>query len=590
MQRQSVRLACECERMGKRTFDHATLAFVTAYLLVLAYLFSFYGGQLPLVFFWAPMLAAISLVAWQCTMVESDKWRTGLVLSEVLAIGFLAHMLFVIPTQAGVIGRDVFADLNATEFDMQFGWPLPASLSITGITRTVSEWPLIHFLGIAASRLLGTDLFSVSNPNNIMRWFPSVISMGASLFWYSIAKRIYGRNDVSLLASLGSTMVFYNLMFHSWFVRETLGYVLLFAFLLAFVIASTEASLNLKMKILAILLLIALLFSHHLSFVFALLFLVLVYFLPRLVNRMRTDVPPSLGRHRWEGEMPAGVLLVLGGTMFVAYLIYVGEPIFGLVVDSLQALFEPSVTIVVRSSGTLVSRDRILLTARVALGLVFAIVLVRKILQKRKTLLWDAVGLAWGSITALAVVVTYVVANVVNAGILRLEGFGWPFVLMPASEVTVERRRRLSGVVLITVFVMLNILVIPPYIYDSSAHPDYQVGETSIRYSRALFEAATWFTGNGTIVGDVSTFELFGDFGQRPVVTDFHIFEGNLTSVTNYQWIVLRQENVNVVVSLSGSKVINKISPSVWSLMNSTNALSRVYDNGDVEIFEVTQH
>ena len=125
MRRQSVRLASECERMGKRTFDHATLAFVTAYLLVLAYLFSFYGGQLPLVFFWAPMLAAISLVAWQCTMVESDKWRTGLVLSEVLAIGFLAHMLFVIPAGRAadrVFLFSFFARLNFFSTTRNWQW------------------------------------------------------------------------------------------------------------------------------------------------------------------------------------------------------------------------------------------------------------------------------------------------------------------------------------------------------------------------------------------------------------------------------------------------------------------------------------
>ena len=573
--------------MGIRSFDHATLAFVTAYLLVLAYTFSFYGGQLPLVFFWLPILAAIGLVAWQCTMVESDKWRTVRVLTEVLALGFLVHLLFVVPTQAGVIGRDVFADLKATEYDIQYGWPLPASLPITGITRTVSEWPLIHFLGIAASRMLGVELFSVSNPNNIMRWFPSLISTGVPLFWYSIAKRIYRREDVGLLASLASTLVFYNLMFHSWYVRETLGYVLLFAFLLAFVIASIDAGLSLRMRVLAILLLIALLFSHHLSFVFALLFLMLVYFLPKLGRLVRTEVPELNNSQSGWGRMPAGILLILGATMFVSYLVYVGEPIFGLVVDSLQALFEPSVAIVVRSSGTLLSRDRILLAARVALGLVFAMVLVRKILRKRKTLLWDAVGFAWGSVTALAVVVTYLVANVVNAGILRLEGFGWPFVLMPVSHAGLERRRRAGGVALVVVFIVLNILIIPPYIYDSTAAPDYSVGETSIRYTRTLFEAATWFRGNGTIVGDVSTFELFGDFGQHPVATDFHIFEGNLTGLSNYQWIVLRQENTNIVVSLSGSREISKVSPPVWSLMNSTNALSKVYDNGDVEIFEV---
>src|SRR6266566_174411 len=96
--------------MERHNFNHATLAFITCCILVLAYELSFYSGQLPVAVFWIPFVAAIALVTWQCTMVQSSRSRTVRILAEVLALGFLAHMLFVIPVRAGVIGRDVLDD------------------------------------------------------------------------------------------------------------------------------------------------------------------------------------------------------------------------------------------------------------------------------------------------------------------------------------------------------------------------------------------------------------------------------------------------------------------------------------------------
>ena len=575
--------------MKNHNFEHATLAFITCCLLVLAYALSFDGHQLPLAFFWIPLVVAIGLVVFQCSVVETSSLRVNIVLVEVLAIGTLAHFLYVIPAGAGVIGRDIFADLRATQYDQEFGWPIPASVQVTGITRIVSEWPLSHFLGLAASYLLGIDLFSVSNPNNVMRWFPSVVSLATPLFWYTIAKRLYGRADVGLLASLASSLVFYNMMFHAWYVRETVAYVLLFAFILAFMIASLEPNLALRMKVVAILFLVGLLFSHHLTFLFALLFLTLALLLPNLVGRVLHLKTGSQETSARQAPLPAGVLLLAGATMFLAYLIYVGEPVFKVLVESTQALFAPTIVISVRSSGDAISRDRILLAARLVFGVIFAAFLVRQISRKEKTLGWDILGFAWGVATGLVVGVSYFVANVVNAGILRLEAFAWPIVLLPASHALVGQRGRAVGSMVLVAFIVLNVLIIPPYIYDSTASPAYQDGETSIRYSLALYAAATWFRANGTIVGDVSTFELFGDLGQRQVVTDFQIFQGNLTGISQYQWIVLRQENANVVVSLTGSQTITRVSQSTWDLFNSTDAVSKVYDSGDVEIFRVNQ-
>lgn len=573
----------------KHEFEHETLAFITCILLVLAYAFSFSSHQLPVVCFWIPLVVAVGLVVLQCRAVGTSSSRIGVVLVEVLAIGTVAHLLYVIPVGAGVIGRDMFADLQATQYDQAFGWPMPVSVPATGITRIVSEWPLSHFLGIAASRLLGIDLFSVSNPNNVMRWFPSVVSLGTPLAWYSIAKRLYRRADVGLLASLASSLVFYNIMFHAWYVRETVAYVLLFAFVLACVIASLEPKRALRMRVIATVLLLGLLLSHHLTFLFALLFLALTLLQPLLVSGVHHLRFGPRGAPSRQTHFHAGALLLLGMTMFLAYLIYIGEPVFKTLVDSTQALFQPTITLSVRSSGELLSRDRVLLVARVAFGLVFAIILIRQIVRREHTLGWDILGLAWGAVTGAAIAVSYFFANVANAGILRWEAFAWPLVLIPASHALAQQRRRSIGSLVIVAFIILNVLIIPPYIYDSTASPAYQDGETSMRYTPASYAAATWFRWNGTIVGDVTTFELFGDLGQKQVITDFQIFQGNLTSISQYQWVVLRQENANVVVSLAGTQTITQVSQQTWRLFNTTDAVSKVYDNGDVEIYHVGQ-
>src|SRR5436309_1952130 len=96
-------------RMKNHRFEHATMACITCYLLVLAYLFSFDGHQLPSPFFWIPWIVAIGLVVWQSSVVGNSRSRVNIVLVEVLAIGTLAHLVYVIPVPAGVIGRDIFA-------------------------------------------------------------------------------------------------------------------------------------------------------------------------------------------------------------------------------------------------------------------------------------------------------------------------------------------------------------------------------------------------------------------------------------------------------------------------------------------------
>src|SRR2546426_42662 len=239
--------------LGRR-FGQATLAYMICALLLLAYLFSLQSRPLPLATYWTSILVGIAIVAWQSIHSAGDSTRVSIVLGEIVSLGFITHMLFVIPIPAGV----------------------------------------------------------------------------------------FGGTRVALIASLGSTLVFYNVMFHAWFVEETIAYALLFTFVLAFVVSIMNKRTKTRSRLLAVVLLIGLDFAHHLTFVFALLFLALAVAVPWLIKLARIVGKNTRSLDRAVSTREAGVMLVLAGILFASYLSYIGEPAFKTLVSSLGEVFKPN--------------------------------------------------------------------------------------------------------------------------------------------------------------------------------------------------------------------------------------------------------
>ena len=567
--------------------SQSVLGFATCSLLLAAYLVSLTARPLPLPVYWIPFLSAITIVAWQSTQVLHRRNWIPVILGEVVALGLLGHLLFVIPVQAGVFGRDVFSDLAATRNIEAFGWPIPSLAPIAPLTRSVSDWPLLEFLGIMESQITGTPIFSITDPNNVLRWFPSVLSLVVPLIWYSIAQRIYHRPDISILASLASTLVFYNTMFHSWFVQETLGYVLLFSFVLCFIVPHVAKRSNLRWHGLSLVFLIALGFAHHLTFVFALLFLVVVLLIPKIVAVWTLVRQPAGSPSRVNSPSGSGLMLLLSTVVFVAYLSYIGEPILRTLVNSLADLLQPAVVISVRSYGPAISSDRVLLVIRLVFAVFFTYALLLRAAHRNVTLFWDLFGLLWGASTAGLMVATQSLVRGATPGVLRVEAFAWPLLIIPTSHAVMEAKGVRVLALVLTLFVVVNIVMIPPYVYDPAAQPQYGIGEVSLRYNTTDYAAAMWFTGNGTVLGDVTVFELFDKWMQHNVVTDLSIYSGNLSTIDQYQWMVVRSEDTHVVVSSTGTGQVTSVSSQTQAAFDASPALSSVYDNGNVRIYAI---
>ena len=558
------------------------LLFVAVLLWFYSYLFSLERIPLPSSVFWTTLLLATGIVAWQSSYIENSHTKAALVLAEIVTLSFTAQMIFVIPVGAGVFGRDMFFDLSASEAVARVGWPIPPWVQIPAVTRTVSDWPLIHFLGDIASATLNVQLFSTSDPQNILRWFPSIISLGTPALIYTIANRIYGVEKPALLAALASTLILTNVMFHSSFVRETLAYVLLFGFVLAFIISEFSLVTLFAARILSVVLLVSLAFSHHLTFLFALLFIVVFVLIPKKGEQNRRD-PKSAPNSDSGRRARLLVLLTLGSVLFVAYLAYVGEPVFGTLVTSLADLAQPQVVYSPVTVG--ITRARLLLAARIGFGAAFAGAIVKTLLRKDAKARWDILGFAWGTITSVVGLVDLFVVKTATITLFRLEGFAWPFVIIAGTYSLLKTSIRRFVPFIVLLFVLANVLTVPPYVYLTGTMPAYAEGVTTYRYSTSEYAATYWLDGSGKILGDGTAQQLLIGLRQLEVVNDPGIFSGHFANLSSYQWIFLRSEDSYLVAPSAATERPVAVTSSTLANLNADPSLSRVYDNGEVEVY-----
>ena len=568
-------------------FVFTVAAFAISAICFTAYLISTSRQPLPLLLFWASFLSGLTIVLAQIFSYKMTFRRGLVILIEIITLSFLAQLIFVIPVRAGVFGRDAFFDLYSMQTIYSTGWPVPKDVYLSQVTRLVSDWPLMQFLGLVISDLVRIDLFSVDDPYNVVRLLPSILSMGVAPSVYSITRRLFGSFKYALLAALSTSLTITNTMFHTWFVRETLAYVLLFGFILAYILSEQGEKMRLRGRALCILLLIGLAFAHHLTFVFTLVFLTVVISVRSGLNAFsRIRRANNNPRVEWGIGQPF-ILLTLAASVFLTYLLYIGQPIFQTLVQTIADLARPQLAYSAPLGGGF-TRARFLLLSRLAFGAFFAVMILRRIVSRIADPFWYLVGFLWGGASGLLGAASVFVEKTANITLFRLEGFAWPLVIIPAMPALALSKVRLTTPLVVALFVVANMASIPQYQYDPGASPLYQQGETSLRYDATLFAAVDWFRWGGRMVGDDTTEQAFIGLRQANMTNDYRIYEGDLQNISQYEWIVLRHEDSLLVPASSVTNKLIIVTPEILDSFNRNPQLSKVYTNGDVDLYSVS--
>ncbi|MBT9133128.1 MAG: hypothetical protein DDT33_01659 [Firmicutes bacterium] len=360
-------------------------------------------------------------------------------------------------------------------------------------------------------------------------------------------------------------------MFHSWFVRETLAFTILFLVVYFYILRFTDPSksINVRNSLLLLLSMIALLFAHHLTFLILLIFLALSFLNPFLLTRIgkvisrwptRTILLDRIGKaiSRWPTltTKPSSLYLVvpvLALVLFLSYLMFIGEPVFEFLVLSVKALASPVFEVgyeVVMIERTL--EEQVKFYARPFFYGAFAFLLINQVLRNRqRNIIWDALGFS-----SLIVVTAFVAIDILTmrgVGVLRIESLIFPFILIPVAYAICRLRRNHLAIYLLAFFALYQVSFIPNYVYDRNAEPAYHWNAVRMSYTLSTYRAVEWFGGEGRVAaGDMSTNELLGGLRQANVVIDLDLFKGDLNRIRYYDWLVIRAENF---------RVLNKLGP-----------------------------
>lgn len=574
-------------------FSYSPFLFLLALILLVGYLFATNLPSPPPVYlFWISTVFLSLLIVWQIGKADSIS-RQWLVLAEIFLFGFVLYLIPIIPVPYGLFGGDIHREFHNAELILQHGWPIPEQVNLLAGPRINSLWPGIHLIGGVTSQLLGIELFTIA------KWLPALISLCIPLIIFVLVKRMYGNSQVSLLVAFGTSALYYNIVFHTGFVRETPSYILFFLTFFFYIIYLTNIKNRMATGSLFILSLAALIISQHfttlLLIIIILIFLITLYLANKVGERILKWPERFIGSISVNLTIPALTIVC-----FFSYLMYIGQPVLETLVVAMQSLVQPTheISSVVSIERTL--RAQTITLLRMFFSGIFSILIVTWIFKNReKTIIWNITGLLFAIFAFVLTMLGLFLPAFPWGGISRIEAFAWPFILIAATHAIFNLKYKNLLKYTVTALVIFNLFLIPPYIYDHNAEPAYRANEFSMSYRLSDYKAVEWFDGTGHVMGDVAMQEILSGLKQVPVYTDMDIYSGDLSQVENYDWLIFRAENFKVVwlrdryVKLraldTSATYLTHLPPDAYDRYAESSALIKVYSNGDVNVYKVVK-
>lgn len=519
-----------------------------------------------------------------------------LILAQIVALKVLLSLMVVWAAPNGLWGEDSHFNLSATKAVGRWGWPVPTDAGLLTNTRDYSLWPGMDFLSIALSTITGISHLELA------RYLPGSLTALSVVFIYAVGKRIFGTGFSGLLAALAMAQMTTLVVKHAEYVREAAAFPLF----MAVVLMVMKGRLNIGATAATILLLGTLVLYHHLTSFLALLLLLstaLAYWLIGLpLFKGRDDTVPAPPAKR--SERPP-TLAVFHATAFFAYAVYIGPLIIEIMVREVERLVlldvgsSPFLGVARDATQQFVYYGRWAATVLMVLTLLFYVWHRFLILKagprwspaEIPLMLWVVVVGAW------TVAISYG-RILLGAFPHRLLLFGYLFLVLLFAQVALHYpgpRTRLAGplralgVVTVSLFVAINLLGLPPYVYDAQGQPRYQSGEVSLAYPRALYAASEWQANalppSAILAGDETVEAVFGGLSQREVAKDPEFYE-NGDSGPRYDGFVLHRDMRQMTrfeqgttfryFPLDDEKLERLTGQTVWGA---------VYDNGNTLIF-----
>ncbi|NPV91326.1 MAG: hypothetical protein HPY50_11210 [Firmicutes bacterium] len=565
----------------------AILSFFISYILYLDYLLLLKKGiGVNIEFFWVIIIILIIALLYQIINFDGTRISELIVLFEIVIISMGLLLMYAMP-HAGLFSHDPHWDYSVVKAISEYGWPLPSAAPIIERTRNLAEWPLLHILTIMFSKIIRMD------SQVIAKYLPVIITSLTTIFFYLVIKNLYKNVVAALLGTLAFCSLFWHVFFHSLFIRETIAFM--FFIMIIYILSKRQ---DLSIKITFILTTIAVTFSHHLTcfilMFFAFVLIIAKYLLPKLINT-NTFM-------KYREDFQDNKLIKSSNTSFlfiticvIAYWVYVGIFTFK-VLNILQNDFLYS------SYGSYNLNHYFTASARMIIGSygnvlflisVFIFLLYSIVKGKHNKSVADIIFLIWGGlIVAIGYISTYIMPRIEFS---RFILFGYPFLIISATAAIVKFKKPIKYIYMI--FVVFQLILIPPYLYNYSLAPEYEYGRYREYFLPQEYIAVSWFKNKvplkNKIAGDWTSFELFGS-QQFNVYHDnedaVQIFKGNLESLGSYNWLIFRSEDF-YAARVGKPRATNPVvvSQETFDKFNQDPRMAKVYDNQEIINYKINQ-
>lgn len=514
------------------------------------------------------------------------NYNTSIILTEIIAFSFLLHALFIPVT--GLFGSDAQYDFHLIKLINNYGWSLQLDSPLTA-------WPAHHIFINIYSEIVGISLLDAA------RFVPSTISVIVLLFLFGLTRQIYKQDCVALLCvSLFSTL-YYFIFFHSFPIRETFAFVILFLTLYLYVIGKERN--NSIMIFLAIVNIFVLIISHHFTVFMYLLFLIVFMIVNQISKNNQTIFSEMSSKYADSNYVLLMIIAALTYWSFVS--VYVFKKIvisfqnilaFGdeTIIPLFTAMLIYPPLINIRTQMYLYSRA---ITFLMVILILFSIIYSILSNEKKFNIYEGSILVYIGIIFAIWLATTY---GLVEASIYpeRFELFAWAFLLIILSPmvynflINKKLHRKIIAIIFIISFIAMNFSHIPPYFYDISKQPPYENGRARITYLPQEYLASDWFKGDGLIQSDRTTEDLFINGLNGKIKTDPELFNGNLSRIDGNDWLIIRKEMFKRILGTrEDNELIKKplnLSIANYELINRKESIMKIYSNDEVEIYSIS--
>lgn len=520
---------------------------------------------------------------------NGGEWR---VLAQIVALKVLLSLMVVWSAPNGLFGFDPHFNLSATEAVGRWGWPIPGDAGFLPRTIGYSSWPATDFLNLTVSHVSGLSTLELA------RYLPGALGALSVVFLFVAGKRMFGSGHSCLLAALAMAHITASGVFHAWYVREAFAFPLL----MGLVALSVKKRLNTEDRLLALVFIGAIVLYHHLTSLIAVVLLATI----AAVNWTMTSPRSPFSRatsNSWvhQRDEGRGTLALSHATAFLVYGMFIGSLVITSIAAAIQQLVfldigsTPFSSILQDPTHLFVFYGRWGVTF--VMGLTLLVYMAYRYGVARVGARWSAAELPlflWVALVGVWTIVSNYGGVLVGADPIRLFTFGVPFLLLLFSQLVFHSagsRRRLSrgltalGAAAVAVFLAVNLLGLPRYVYDADGEPAYDARQVRLGFPQELYAASEWQAKaappNTILAGDYTTLEVMGGSTQRSIVLDPDFYEAGRIS-RPHDGFVLRQEMSRLAYFARGAERYRyfPLDEEKLDVLLGLNGYYLAYDNG----------